>query len=433
MAAPKIQTVSPSTNKIILERDETTLEQAKDVLSSSTKAYSSWRTTPFAERKTIVGCALDLIQQRKEQLGEELTLQMGRPIAYGVKEVETMQKRATYLVSIAEDALQPLPGQPEAGFRRWIEKEPLGPTLIIFAWNFPYLVIEAGLPDNALQEIHVGNPDAMREIVQIPDIKFVTFTGSTQGGRALRESTAGRFLPVNLELGGNDPAYVRPDADLRYVAEQLVDGAVFNAGQSCCAIERVYVHADIYDALLAEIQKELATDKLGDPAEHSTNVGPVISRAAQKNVNAHIQDALSKGAINATPANSSFSSPPADGNYIVPTILTNVNHDMIVMQEETFGPVLPIMKVSSDEEAVKLMNDSDYGLTASVWTKDLEAGEKLLKMLETGTVFINRCDYPNPDLAWTGWKNSGMGFTLGPRAFDPFVKPKSYHIREKQA
>ncbi|KAL4953576.1 Aldehyde/histidinol dehydrogenase [Aspergillus filifer] len=467
MAAPKIRTVSPSTNKIILERDETTLEQAKDIFRNSSRAFSSWRETPFGERKTIVTCALDLIQQRKEQLGEELTLQMGRPIAYGVKEVETMQKRAIYLLSIVEDALQPLPGQPEAGFWRWIEKEkePPSPTLIIFAWNFPYLVIvnslvpallggnsvvikpspqtplvadrlveifkQAGLPDDVLQAMHVGKPDAMRGIVRIPDIKFITFTGSTQGGQALCESTASRFLPVNLELGGNGSAYVRPDADLRYVAEELVDVAVFNAGQSCCAIERFYVHADISHSQLAEIQKELAKYKLGDPTQHSTNVGSVISRAAQTNVNAHIQDALSKGAVNETPTNPTFSSPPADGNYVVPTILTNVNHNMIVMQE-TFGPVIPIMKVSSDEEAVKLMNDSDYGLTTSVWTKDVDTGEKLFKVLEAGTVFINRCDYPNHDLAWTGWRNSDMGFTLGPRAFDPFIKLKSYHIREKQ-
>ncbi|KJK67280.1 Aldehyde dehydrogenase family protein [Aspergillus parasiticus SU-1] len=464
--AQKISTLSPSTNTVVYERGEITIPEAENVCRDAAKAFLTFRKMPFAQRKEIVTKALGLIQERKQSLGEELTLQMGRPIAFGAKEVETMQKRADYLLKVAEDALQPIPGQSEAGFRRWIEKEPVGPILIIFAWNFPYLIIvnslipallagnpvilkpspqtplvgdrikeifdEAGLPPAVLQVIHSGSTETLKELVKIPDINLVTFTGSTQGGRLIREATASRFVSVNLELGGNDPAYVRPDADIRYVAEQLVDGAVFNAGQSCCAVERVYVHTDIHDAFATEVQKELAQYKLGDPADKTVNVGPVISRAAQKSVHSQIQDALAKGAVNSTPPNSTFTSPPPEGNYVVPTVLTQVNHDMVVMKEETFGPVLPIMRVSSDEEAVQLMNDSDYGLTASVWTQDLAAGEKLLKLLDAGTVFINRCDYPNPDLAWTGWKNSGMGYTLGPKAFDPFVKLKSYHIREKQ-
>ncbi|CAI7678634.1 unnamed protein product [Penicillium manginii] len=366
---------------------------------------------------------------------------MGRPIAFGAKEVETMQKRADYLLGISEQALQSLPGQPEAGFRRWIEKEPIGSTLP----QFPYLIIvnsllpallagisvvlkpspqtplvgeriaeifPEALPKDVLQVIHSGSPDTLKSIV---------FAGSTQGGRMLRESTASRFLPVNLELGGNDPAYVRPDTDLKYVAEQVVDGAVFNAGQSSCAIERVYVHADIHDAFMEDVQKELAQYKLGNLSDKTVNIGPAISRAAQASVKAQIMDALTKGAVNETPPNPNFASPSTEGNYVVPSLLTNANHDMLVMKEETLGPVIPIMRVSSDNEAVKWMNNSDYGLTASIWTKDLKAGECLLKRLEAGTVFINRCDYPNPDLVWTGWKNSGMGHTLGPRGFDPFL------------
>ncbi|RAQ55647.1 aldehyde dehydrogenase family protein [Aspergillus flavus] len=379
---------------------------------------------PFAQRKEIVTKALGLIQERKQSLGEELTVQMGRPIARGRSPANTRTVRS--------------------GLQTLDRKEPVGRILIIFAWNFPYLIIvnslipallarnpvilkpspqaplvgdrikeifdEAGLPPAVLQVIHSGSTKTLKELVKIPDINLVTFTGSTQGGRLISEATTSRFVPVSLELGGNDPAYS-------------------NAGQCCCAVERVYVHTDIHDAFVAEVQKALAQYKLGDPSGKTVNVGPVISRAAQKPVNSQIQDALAKGAVNSTSPNPTFTSAPREGNYVVPTVLTQVNHDMVVMKEETFGPVLPIMRVSSDEEAVQLVNDSDYGLTASVWTQDLAAGERLLKLLDAGTVFIIRT---LSDLAWTGWKNSGMGHTLGPKAFDPFIKLKSYHIREMQ-
>jgi acyl-CoA reductase-like NAD-dependent aldehyde dehydrogenase len=274
---------------------------------------------------------------------------------------------------------------------------------------------EAGLPKNVLQVVHFGAWEVLDEIVKIPQIKLVSFVGSTQGGIRLRQATAGRIVPLNLELGGNDPAYVRADADLAYTAGQVVDGAVFNSGQSCCAIERVYVHADVHDAFVAEVQKELATYvtymyplnltfpeltfdsyKLGNPRDKATTTGPVISHQAVKNIQSHIDDAVSRGAVDSTPKNSTFDALPSEGSFIVPRVLTNVSHDMRVMREETFGPVIPIMKVSSDDEAIALMNDSDYGLTASVWTKDIQGGEELIERIEAGTVFINRCDYPSP-------------------------------------
>ncbi|KAH8893988.1 aldehyde dehydrogenase [Thozetella sp. PMI_491] len=462
-----IKTISPSTNEVVIERPAATLEEAKAAAQRSQAAFESWRKVPLEQRKAVVIKALALIQERKMPLGKELSEQMGRPIAYSHKEIETMQKRADYLLDIAEEALAPLPGRPEAGFRRQIKKIPVGPTLIVFAWNFPWLIIvnalvpallagnsvilkpspqtplvgeriaaiftEAGLPADVLQVVQSGDPALIRDLSQLPEVQLVSFTGSTAGGLAIREATAGRTIPLNLELGGNDPAYVRPDADVKYVAAQLVDGAVFNSGQSCCAVERIYVHADVFDAFVHELQEELKTYKLGDPLDPATMVGPVISRSAQKAINAQIEDALAKGAVDATPANASFASASPNGNYVAPRLLLNVSHDMLVMKEETFGPVIPVQKVSGDEEAVKLMNDTDYGLTASVWTKDLAKGEELLEVLEAGTVFVNRCDYPNPDLAWTGWKKSGLGCTLGPRGYDAFVKLKSYHVKENQA
>ncbi|BAE64824.1 unnamed protein product [Aspergillus oryzae RIB40] len=482
----QIRTLSPSTNKVIFEHPGTSLDEARAIAQASENAFQSYKQLSLADRKAIMVKALNIVDANKETLANELTAQMGRPIAYCTKEIDTMRKRADYLLSIADDSLKNLPGQAESGFRRFLKKEPLGVTLISTAWNYPYLITvntllpallagntvllrpspqtpllgerlvsyfhEAGLPTNVLQLLHVGSLDVLDEIVKLPQIKLVSFTGSTAGGLRLREATARRVVPVNLELGGNDPAYVRPDADIAYVAAQIVDGAVFNSGQSCCSIERVYVHADIYDNFITEVQKELSTlvelllvylkitsrrtnkssYKLGDPTDKATTTGPVISKQALKNIQSHIDDALSKGAIDATPENTTFTSLPAEGNYIAPKLLTNVTHDMVTMREETFGPVIPVMRVSSDEEAVALMNDSDYGLTASVWTKDIKAGEALIEKIDAGTVYINRCDYPSPDLAWIGWKNSGLGCTLGPHAFDGFYKLKSFHIKEEQ-
>lgn len=237
-------------------------------------------------------------------------------------------------------------------------------------------------------------------------------------------------LRVGLELGGKDPAYVRPDVDVQWAAAEIVDGAIFNSGQSCCSLERIYVHQDVHDAFISAVQDELRGYKLGVPSEKNTNIGPVVSKRAQEAIAAHIKDALDKGAKDSTPANKTFENPPSDGNYISPKLLTNVSHKMDIMTEETFGPVIPVMKVTNDEEAVRLMNDSQFGLTASIWTADQAAGHALADEVEAGTVFVNRADYPAPDLAWTGWKNSGKGQTLSRFGFDQFVRLKSYHIKE---
>ncbi|ETN45932.1 uncharacterized protein HMPREF1541_00114 [Cyphellophora europaea CBS 101466] len=464
MVNETIRTISPATQEVVVERLAATFQDAERMAKASSEAFKSWRKTPLSQRKDIVRKALTIVQARKEALGRELTTQMGRPIAYSVKEIETMQLRADYLLDIADDSLCDLPGRQENGFERWVQREAVGPTLIVFAWNFPFLIIvnalvpallsgnsvvlkpspqtpligerfveifaEAGLPANTLLCLHIGRPELLRQVVQqIPDFQLITFTGSTKVGIDLRKATAERVVPLNLELGGNDPAYVRPDADLAYVAAQLVDAAVFNAGQSCCAVERIYVHTDVHDAFVEALQRELATYRLGDPFDPATNIGPVVSPAAKNAIESQVEQALGMGAVDATPENDSFAAPPPKGNYVMPRILTNVTAEMDVLRQETFGPIMPVVRVSGDVEAVALMNDSHYGLTASVWTKDIGKGRELTAQLEAGTVFINRADYPAPDLAWTGWKSSGLGCTLGPKAFDAFVKLKSFHIR----
>ena len=256
---------------------------------------------------------------------------------------------------------------------------------------------EAGLQKNVVQFLHCGSFTQLESLVRAEDIQLVCFTGSVAGGLAVQSAAKDRVpVRVGLELGGKDPAYVRKDVDVKWAAEEIVDGAVFNSGQSCCSLERVYVDAKIHDDFVAAVREVLKEYKLGNPFDSSTHVGPVISKKAMETIQAHIRDALDKGAIDATPENESFRSPPPDGNYVAPTLLTNVSHSMTVMRDETFGPVIPVMKVHSDEEAVALMNDSEFGLTASIWTKDTKKGNELADEVEAGTVFVNRCDYPSP-------------------------------------
>ncbi|KAJ4328623.1 hypothetical protein N0V84_000982 [Fusarium piperis] len=357
--ASSIKTISPSTNEVVCERPETSLAEAREISRRSGAAFQSFRTLPFAQRRAIVERGLAGIQGRKFELGRELAEHMGRPIAASHKEIETMQKRADYLLNTAEEALASLPGRPKEGFRREIKKIPVGPTLIVFAWNVTgnsvilkpspqtpligeHLVDifnKAGLPENVLQVIQSGDLQTLKELVKLPELSLISFTGSTAGGLAIREAVSGRTIPVNLELGGNDLAY------------------------SCCAVERIYVHENAHDAFVHELQEGLKKYKLGDPLEKDTMVGPVISRAAEKNIKSQIQEALDKGAVDATPQNDSFTSAPPSGNYVAPTLLINVTHDKKVMGEGTFGLVIPVSKVKDDEEA----------------TKDIARGEELIK------------------------------------------------------
>lgn len=253
-----------------------------------------------------------------------------------------------------------------------------------------------GLLKGVVQYFHCGSPTMMETIVRDPRIALVCFTGSVAGGLAVQKAAADRIVNVGLELGGKDPAYVRADVDVDWAAGEIVDGAVFNSGQSCCSVERVYVDDKIHDAFVAAVQGVLKGYKLGDPFDRATHVGPVISKRSKETIEAHVRDALDKGAKDATPENESFNSPPAKGNFVKPTLLTGVDHGMVVMTQETFGPVIPVMRVKDDAEAVRLMNESEFGLTASIWTKDTQRGYELAEEVEAGTVFVNRCDYPSP-------------------------------------
>ncbi|KAL8712920.1 MAG: hypothetical protein Q9220_002778 [cf. Caloplaca sp. 1 TL-2023] len=464
MSTAVLTTISPSTNTPIISRNELAESDIVLLPATSTEAFNNYRLTPLKQRQAIVSTALKVLNERQDDLARELAEQMGRPIAYGAKEITTAVMRGNYLLKVSDDALKDTEGDPESGFKRYIRKLPVGPVLILFAWNYPYLILvnslipallagnsvilkpspqtptiaehihdiflKAGLPRNVIQYFHCGSMKKLEGIVRSPQVRLVCFTGSVAGGLAVQRAAADRFVPVGLELGGKDPAYVRADVDIKWAAAEIVDGAVFNSGQSCCSIERVYVAETIHDEFITAVQEELRGYKLGDPLDKGTNVGPVVSKRAAGVINAHIQDALSKGASNATPENQSFRHPPSGGNYVSPTVLTGVTHDMDVMNEETFGPIIPVMKVGDDQEALRLMNDSEFGLTASIWTADIPTGEQLAQEVEAGTVFVNRCDYPSPDLAWTGWKNSGKGVSLSKFGFEQFVRLKSFHLKD---
>lgn len=467
MTTETITTISPSTNKPILTRHGLSPDDMLALGTQAQSAFTSFRKShpTLASRQAIVQKALKIIEARTDELGAELTTQMGRPTAYTGKEISTALLRANYMLRISSEALAPTPGDEEKGFKRYIERLPIGVVLVIFAWNYPYLILvnslipcilagntvilkpspqtptiaehmksifeEAGLPPNVIQYVHCGRASDLQPLILSPSVNHVTFTGSVAGGLAVQKIAAARIdLSVGLELGGKDPSYVRADADPAWAAEEIVDGAVFNSGQSCCAIERVYVHASIHDAFVAACQRILAGYRLGDPRDRGTNVGPVVSARAKEAILEQIAAATAAGATDATPPNDSFTHPPAEGNYVAPTLLTDVTHAMAVMRDETFGPVIPVMRVASDDEAVALMNDSQFGLTATIWTADHARGEALAADVQAGTVFVNRADYPSPDLAWTGWKDSGKGVTMGRWGFEQFVKMRSVHVKE---
>ncbi|KAJ3492668.1 hypothetical protein NLG97_g5227 [Lecanicillium saksenae] len=467
MSVEVINTISPTTGETVITRNGASSADLEMLPKVATEAFQSFRKTTLKERQEIVKRFLKGLADRETELAEELTVQMGRPIAFTGKEITTAVKRGEYLLKVSGEALQDTDGEAEKGFKRFIRKVPVGPVLVIFAWNmsqYPYLILvnslipailagntvilkpspqtptivervseiftAAGLPQGVLQYFHCGSPTTMESIVRDPRIELVCFTGSVAGGLSVQNAAADRIVNIGLELGGKDPAYVRGDVDIDWAAEEIVDGAVFNSGQSCCSLERVYVDESIHDAFVEAVQKVLKGYRLGDPFDKSTHVGPVISKRSKETIEAHIKDAVSKGAKDATPANETFDNPPTKGNFVKPTLLTGVDHSMTVMTEETFGPVIPVMKVKGDSEAIKLMNDSEFGLTASIWTKDTNKGYELAEDVEAGTVFVNRCDYPSPDLAWTGWKNSGRGQTLSKFGYDAFVKLKSFHLKD---
>ena len=453
-----VDLISPIDGSVYLTREVLTKDAAFAAAKRAKAAQADWAARPVSERITMVRKAAEIIGTQQDRMTTELAHQMGRPIRYG-GEFGGFNERLTYMADVAEDSLVPLEIEDSDAFRRVIKRTPWGTVLVIAPWNYPYMTAintvapaliagntvilkhagqtlavgdhlaeafhAAGVPEDVFQNL-VLDHDTTSALLSERAVDFVNFTGSVGGGQAIERAAAGTFIPVSTELGGKDPGYVRADANLDAAVDTLLDGAMFNSGQCCCGIERIYVHESLYDQFVEKAVAWVNAQKLGNPLDRDTTMGPMANVRFAKEVRAQIDEALADG------AKAHIDTMPADdgGAYLTPQILTNVTHKMRVMRDESFGPVVGIMPVKDDEEAIALMNDSQFGLTASIWSADTATAEAIGDRIETGTVFLNRCDYLDPALCWTGCKDTGRGQGLSKLAYQALTRPKSYHLKK---
>jgi acyl-CoA reductase-like NAD-dependent aldehyde dehydrogenase len=453
-----VDLISPIDGSVYLTRNVLSRDAAFEAAKRARAAQADWAARTVSERIALVRKAGEIIGQQTTRMAEEIAHQMGRPIRYG-GEYGGFNERLTYMADVAEESLAPMQIEDSGAFRRVIKRVPWGVVLVIAPWNYPYMTAintvapaliagntvilkhagqtlavgdhlaeafhAAGVPKDVFQNL-VLDHDTTSALLSERAVDFVNFTGSVGGGKAIERAAAGTFIPVSTELGGKDPGYVRADANLDAAVDTLLDGAMFNAGQCCCGIERIYVHESLYDAFVEKAVAWVNAQKLGNPLDPETTMGPMANVRFAKEVRAQIEEALADG------AKAHIETMPADdgGAYLTPQILTNVTHDMRVMRDESFGPVVGIMPVKNDEEAVALMNDCRFGLTASIWSKDTATAEAIGDRIETGTVFLNRCDYLDPALCWTGCKDTGRGQGLSKLAYQALTRPKSYHLKK---
>jgi acyl-CoA reductase-like NAD-dependent aldehyde dehydrogenase len=455
-----IQCISPVDGQIYAERPALSLSEAQAMAARARAAQPAWAARPLAERIALVKAGVAKLNEMKDQVVEELAWQMGRPTRFG-GEFGGVNDRTDYMAEIAAEALAPMVVEDSDRFTRQIAREPVGVVFIIAPWNYPYLTTintlapaliagntvvlkhasqtllvgerlaeafhAAGVPEDVFQNVVLSH-DVTEALIGARSFNFVNFTGSVTGGQAIERAAAGTFTGLGLELGGKDPGYVMDDADLDAAVDSLMDGAMFNAGQCCCGIERIYVHESLYDAFVEKAVAWVKALKLGNPFDADSTLGPMANKRFAHIVREQIAEAIADGA---TALIDPALFPEDDGGaYLAPQILVNVNHEMRVMREESFGPVVGIMPVKDDAEAIAVMNDSPYGLTCSLWTSDPERAAAVGAQVETGTVFMNRCDYLDPALCWTGCKDTGRGGSLSVLGFYSVTRPKSYHLKK---
>ncbi len=460
--ANTVSIISPIDDSVVAERTLTTTKELDTVVQKAVRAQQDWRKAPVTEKAMMCHRAIDGLLAKSDVIAEEITRQMGRPIQYAPGELRGLEERGRYMIDIAEKELADIDIS-HNDITRFIRRTPLGLVLAIAPWNYPYLTAvnaiipalmagnavllkhstqtllcaerfqqafdEAGLPEGVFQSVFVDHAGTA-ELIKNPGIDFVSFTGSVAGGIKMEQTAAGLFKGMALELGGKDPAYVREDADLQQAVATLVDGAYFNSGQSCCGIERIYVHQKHYQTFVDQFVEMVKQYKLGNPLHAETSLGPMVNHQAADRVRGQIKQAIAAGA-KACIDSKLFAADKPGTPYLAPQVLVDVNHDMAVMQDESFGPVVGIMPVNDDQRAIELMNDSRYGLTASIWSADREKAMALGDELQTGTVFMNRCDYLDPALAWVGVKQSGRGCALSVLGYAQLTRPKSFHLKNQ--
>lgn len=454
-----ITCISPIDGSVYAERTPLGASDAAAAVARARDAQAAWAARPLAERIALVQDGVARVGAMNDAIVPELAHQMGRPVRYG-GEFGGFNERATYMADIAQDALADIVVEDSDKFRRVIKRVPHGVVLVVAPWNYPYMTAintvapaliagnavmlkhasqtplvgermaeafhAAGIPDDVFQNVFLDH-QTTSDLIAAKSFGFVNFTGSVGGGRAIETAAAGTFTGVGLELGGKDPGYVCDDADVQAAADTLIDGAMFNSGQCCCGIERIYVAEALFDDFVAKAVAIVKGYKLGNPLDPETTIGPMAHVRFADTVREQTAEAIAAGATaHIDPADF----PQDGGAYLMPQILTNVTHDMRVMREESFGPVVGIMAVKDDAEAIRLMNDSDYGLTASVWTQDAARAEAIADQIETGTVFMNRADYLDPALCWTGCKDTGRGGGLSVIGYHNLTRPKSYHLKK---
>ncbi len=454
----QLKCISPIDGSVFATREALSKDEAFAAAKRARDAQAVWAARPLAERIELVLAGVAAVGAMNDEIVPELAHMMGRPTRYG-GEFGGFNERASYMAEIAESSLADIEVGEDATFKRYIKRVPHGVVFVVAPWNYPYMTAintvapaliagntvvlkhatqtllvgermakafhSAGVPEDVFINVFLDH-DTTNDLIAGNAFDFVNFTGSVGGGKAMEQAAAGTFTGVGLELGGKDPGYVMEDADLDAAVATLVDAAMFNSGQCCCGIERIYVHESLFDAFVEKAVETVNGYKLGSPLDADTTIGPMANVRFAKEVREQIAEAVAAGAKTHI---DTFAEDDGAAS-LTPQILTNVSHDMRVMKEESFGPVVGIMPVKSDEEAIALMNDSEYGLTVSLWTQDVDRAIAVGDQLETGTVFMNRADYLDPALCWTGCKNTGRGGGLSVIGYQNLTRPKSYHLKK---
>lgn len=453
---------NPYTGEVACTVERISAADAAKKASLSKQTFQSWRNSSRKDRVDLMQNVFRIFKERKAAIAKDITAQMGKPLKQAEHEVNTLVSRGEALCQLSGMAHMPLPLASEDNISRVVHMEPIGPVLLLSPWNYPLITAantvfhavlsgctvmikhsdrtpliadvfqtifeEAGAPKGLVQALQADH-DLVHQIIQNPNVALVQFTGSVGGGHKVYQSVAQRFIDVGLELGGKDAAYVMDDCNFEKTVENVIDGAFYNAGQSCCAVERVYVHRSLYKRFL-DASVQLANDYvLGDPLDPATSMGPMAQPQAITFLQKQVEEAKAKGA-KVLCGGKPTTDKKGKGRFFQPTVVADCDHTMSIIVDESFGPVVAIAPVDNDEQALKLMNDSPYGLTASLWTENSERAEGLGRQLDVGTVFMNRCDFLDPFLPWSGRRDSGKGVSLSALGFTQFLRPKSYNFRK---